>query len=352
MRHAERHNFLLFILIFSFLAVFVFSLCVGRYPLTLGDIGKIFMGAMDDPMKRSVFLRIRLPRAVFASLTGAALASSGAVCQELFHNPLASPDVLGAGSGASVGAVAAIVFGGGTILVRAASMIGGLLAVGAALALARNIGRGRELSSPLAGKTVGLVLSGMAVKALSDAAVMALKYFADPARQLPTIDYWLMGSFQSARAAEVWYFLPFALLPMGVLYLLRWQIAVLSMGEEEAKSLGMRVGAVRVCCLLLACVSVAASTAVTGVVSWVGLLVPHMVRRWEKAGIAAIYVPCAWAGAVFLLLADTAARSLTSAEIPVSIFTSFCGALFLLCHGRRGERGNGRNALLEMKPSD
>lgn len=303
------------------------SCCVGRYPLSLTDIWSLCIGVMEeDAMKTSVFLKIRLPRTVFAGITGAALSISGLVYQELFRNPLVSPDVLGVGGGASVGAVAAIVCGGGVIAVRAFALVGGLTAVALALLLAKWIGTGGQDGE----RTVGMVLAGIVVKALADAAVMALKYTADPSRQLPSIDYWLMGSLQNIRWKEVLYMLPFALFPLGFLYLLRWRIQVLSFGDDEAKSLGIPVGLVKVICAAAACVPVAAGAAVTGVISWVGLIVPHMVRRLSGEGVTKNFSLCGLAGASFMMLTDMLARSLTAAEIPISILTSAAGAVFLL----------------------
>lgn len=303
------------------------SCCVGRYPLRLTDIWSLCTGGMEDAMKASVFLKIRLPRTVFAGITGAALSISGLVYQELFRNPLVSPDVLGVGGGASAGAVAAIVCGGGVIAVRAFALTGGLAVVALALLLAKWIGTGRQTGGE---RTVGMVLAGIVVKALADAAVMAMKYTADPSRQLPSIDYWLMGSLQNIRWREVLYMLPFALFPLGLLYLLRWRIQVLSFGDDEAKSLGIPVGLVKIICAAAACVPIAAGAAFTGVISWVGLIVPHMVRRLSGEGLMKNFSLCGLAGASFMMLTDTLARSLTAAEIPISILTSAAGAVFLL----------------------
>lgn len=322
-RNHYRKGFLLLLGILVFTAGL--SCCVGRYPLTLADLWQICTGSMEDGIKNNVFLRIRLPRTVFAGLTGAALSISGLVYQELFRNPLVSPDVLGAGGGAGVGAVCAIVCGGGAVSVRSSALAGGLLAVALALFLSSLIGsyggNGR--------RSVGMVLAGIAVKALADAAVMALKYTADPSRQLPSIDYWLMGSLQNIHWAEVLYYLPFAVLPVVFLYRIRWQIQVMSFGDREAKSLGVPVDGLKLICAAAACIPAAAGTAVTGVISWVGLIVPHMVRRLFGEGLSRNFSLCGLAGASFMMLADLAARSLTAAEIPISILTSAAGALFL-----------------------
>lgn len=309
----------------------VISCCVGRYPLPLADLWSICTGGMEDAMKTNVFLKIRLPRTVFAGITGASLSISGLVYQELFRNPLVSPDVLGVSGGASVGAVAAIVCGGGIIAVRGSALAGGLLAVTLALFLAKLISsRGTGSDSMGSHRTVGMVLSGIVVKALADAAVMALKYTADPSRQLPSIDYWMMGSLQNIRWAEVLYVLPFALVPLGLLYLMRWRIQVMSFGDDEAKSLGVPVGLVKILCVTAACIPAAAGAAVTGVISWVGLIVPHMVRRFSGEGLTKNFSLCGLAGASFMMLTDMLARSLTAAEIPISILTSAAGAVFLL----------------------
>ncbi len=304
--------------IISFLAV----CCIGRFPLTLGDLAGILTGTLTDEIKRNVLFNIRLPRALFTAVNGAALAVSGYVYQELFRNPLAAPDVLGVSGGACVGAVSALLLGFSSAGIQAFSLIFGLVAVALTVGLSFLIGRRQAVS---------LVLAGIVIKALSDAAVMAFKYLADPSHQLPYIDYKLMGSYHTVVWHDVFSLLLYTAVPLMLLYLLRWRLQILSLGDEEASSLGLPAGLLRMIIVILASIPVAAGVSVTGVVSWAGLIVPHAVRFFAGGNIKKDFTVCLFSGAVFMLWADTAARSLSAAEIPVSIITSAVGAVFLLC---------------------
>lgn len=295
--------------------------CIGRFPLTPEDIGKIFAGTMEEVMKRDVLLKIRLPRLLFAGITGAGLSAAGMVYQELFHNPLASPDVLGVSGGAGVGAALAILLGTGIAGVQTFALLFGLLSVFLALSLGRLMGRKNS---------VNLILAGIVVKALSDAGLMALKYLADPQRQLAAIDYWLMGSFQTAMWQQVKTVLPVTIASLFILWLMRHLLFVLSLGEEEAESLGVPAGKLRILSIIIATVLVAASVSVTGQIAWVALIVPHMVRIFTGENLMKSFGICISLGAALMILMDTAARSLTASEIPISILTSGAGAIFLL----------------------
>lgn len=306
--------------------------CVGRFPLTLKDIGAICVGTMEETMKRDVLLKIRLPRLLFAGMTGAGLSAAGMVYQELFHNPLASPDVLGVSGGAGVGAALAILLGTGIAGVQAFALSFGLLSVLLALLLGRFMGRRNP---------VNLILAGIVVKALSDASLMALKYLADPQRQLAAIDYWLMGSFQTAMWKQVKAALPITVAVLAVLWLMRHLLFVLSLGEEEAESLGIPAGKLRIFSIILATVLVAAGVSVTGQIAWMALIVPHMVRIFTGENLMKSFGSCALLGAALMILTDTAARSLTASEIPISILTSLAGAVFLLAALLRYRRKGG-----------
>ena len=314
-REQKRFLAALFVLALSFAAVCM----IGRYPISPAALLR-FLGG-EKSTAASVFFRIRLPRAVFSALCGMSLALSGYAYQELFQNPLASPDVLGASGGAAVGATAVLLAGGGMAAIWGASLIGAFAAVGLALLLSRLFGRAQ---------TVTLILAGIVIKALADSLLMVFKYTADTGGTLAAIEYRLMGTLQTVRAAHL---LPTALLalpPLVLLYLLRWRIQILSLGEGEAHSLGITPWAFRAVCLALATIPAAAAVAVTGVVSWVGLIVPHAVRLFAGGSFKENFGFCGVCGAIFLLWIDTAARSLTAAEIPLSILTSFAGALFLM----------------------
>ena len=314
-------------------ASFLLSCLWGRYPLTPADLWEILSGQAAGTMREAVFWNIRVARSCVAALCGAALSLAGFVYQGLFRNPLVSPDVLGVSGGASVGAICAILFSGGSLAaLQVLSFAGGLATVALSLLLARAIGGNRYFN---------LILSGVILGALANAAIMAMKYMADPAQELAVIDYWLMGSFHLASWEKLRSAAPLILLAGAVLTLLRYRLKVLTLGDEEAASLGVAVGPVRLACIVCATVLTAASVSVSGIVSWVGLIVPHLVRTVLGEDFEANFFQSILWGAALLLLADTLARSLLPAEIPISILTSLMGAVFLavfLIRRRRGER--------------
>ena len=314
-------------------ASFLFSCLCGRYALSFADLWDILSGQAAGSMKENVFWNIRVARTCVTALCGAALALSGFVYQSLFRNPLVSPDVLGVSGGASVGAICAILFWGGSRpALQAFSFAGGLVTVALSLLLARAIGGNRYFN---------LIVSGIVLSALANAAIMALKYMADPTQQLAVIDYWLMGSFSLASWEKFQSITPPILAAGVVLALLRYRLKVLTLGDEEAASLGVPVKATRLICIAAATVLVAASVTVSGIVSWVGLIVPHLVRSVLGDRFEANFFQSILCGASLLLIADTLARSLLPSEIPISILTSLIGALFLaafLVHRGRGER--------------
>ena len=314
-------------------ASFLLSCLCGRYPLSVADLWRILTGRAAGTMMENVFWNIRVARTCVTGLCGAALALAGFVYQGLFRNPLVSPDVLGVSGGASVGAICAILFWGGSMAaLQLLSFAGGVAAVALSLLLARAIGGDRHFS---------LIMSGIVWGALANAAIMALKYMADPAQQLAVIDYWLMGSFSLAGWEELRSAAPLILAAGAALTLLRYRLKVLTLGDEEAAGLGVAVGPVRLACVGCATVLVAASVSVSGIVSWVGLIVPHLVRAVLGDDFDANFLQSILCGAALLLLADTLARSLLPSEIPISILTSLIGAVFLagfLLRRNRGER--------------
>lgn len=325
--------FLLLLLAASFL---ISCLC-GRYSLGPGDLLEILAGQAVGTMKANVFWNIRVARTCVSAVSGAALALAGFVYQGLFGNPLVSPDVLGVSGGASVGAITAILFlGGSAVTLQIFSFAGGMITVILALLLAKAIGGNRYFN---------LIVAGIVLGALANAAIMAMKYIADPTQQLAVIDYWLMGSYSLCGWEEFFTIAPLCAVGFVVLALLRYRLKVLTLGDQEAASLGVAVVPVRVACIAAATVMVAASVSVSGIVSWVGLIVPHLVRSILGERFEANFFQSAVCGASLLMLADTMSRSLLPSEIPISILTSLIGALclagFLVVRRREGR---GRNA--------
>ena len=295
------------------------SLATGRYSLTIRDIALIVIGKCDDAMKQAVFLDIRLPRVLLTVMSGAALALAGWVYQSVFMNSLASPDVLGVGSGCAIGAISAILLGLGAASIQTFALLAGLVTVFITMALARIIGRD---------KSVTMLLSGVAIGALANSVIMLLKYIADPEKQLPAIEYWMMGSFHSAAWEDVLSMLPWAVVCTSFIIILRHPVRLLALGDEEALALGVPASPLRYASLAAATGLVASAVSVAGSVSWIGLIVPHMCRIFSGENRKTPFEVMIW-GALLLTAADLPARSLTSGEIPISILTSFMGAVFL-----------------------
>ena len=318
-----------------FLAVLLGSLLVGRYALSPGQLvqmlwTRITGGAADWPISDDkVVFAVRLPRVAAAALVGAALAVSGAAYQGMFRNPMVSPDILGASTGAGFGAAVAILLGAGYFGISAAAFCCGLLAVAAAWLVSR-------LSK--ADQAVSLILAGMMISSLFSAGTSFIKLVADTQQQLPAITYWLMGSLSSIKDKDVVFLAIPVALGMIPLFFLRWRMNLLTVGEEEAQSMGVNTrrlrGAVIVCATLLT----SASVAVSGMIGWVGLVIPHFCRMLFGYDYRRLIPAGALFGAAFLLAVDDIARLVTTGELPLGILTAFVGAplfLYLIATGGR-----------------
>ena len=318
-----------------FLAVLLGSLLVGRYALSPGQLvqmlwTRITGGAADWPISDDkVVFAVRLPRVAAAALVGAALAVSGAAYQGMFRNPMVSPDILGASTGAGFGAAVAILLGAGYFGISAAAFCCGLLAVG----LTYLVGRLSRMRSNLA-----MVLAGVMVGSLFSAGTSFIKLVADTNEQLPAITYWLMGSLSSIKDKDVVFLAIPVALGMIPLFFLRWRMNLLTVGEEEAQSMGVNTrrlrGAVIVCATLLT----SASVAVSGMIGWVGLVIPHFCRMLFGYDYRRLIPAGALFGAAFLLAVDDIARLVTTGELPLGILTAFVGAplfLYLIATGGR-----------------
>lgn len=316
-----------------FLAVLLGSLLVGRYALSPGQLvhmlwTRISGGAADWPISDDkVVFAVRLPRVAAAALVGAALAVSGAAYQGMFRNPMVSPDILGASTGAGFGAAVAILLGAGYFGISAAAFCCGLLAVAAAWLVSR-------LSK--ADQAVALILAGMMISSLFSAGTSFVKLVADTQQQLPAITYWLMGSLSSIKDKDVVFLAIPVALGMIPLFFLRWRMNLLTVGEEEAQSMGVNTrrlrGAVIVCATLLT----SASVAVSGMIGWVGLVIPHFCRMLFGYDYRRLIPAGALFGAAFLLAVDDIARLVTTGELPLGILTAFVGAplfLYLIATG-------------------
>jgi iron complex transport system permease protein len=325
---------ILLLLAILLLAVSVIASGIGPYRIPPLDVLWAILHRVEESSEPgaidTVLFNIRLPRVVAAAFVGAALAAAGAAYQSLFRNPLVSPDILGVSTGAGLGAVIGILLGLPVILIQALGFGGGLLTVVIVAALARSL---RGSSDVLV-----LVLAGIVVGALAGAAISLVKVLADPYDQLPAITFWLLGSLAGVKANDVAATVPVVLLGLAPLILLRWRIGILSLGDDEARTLGVEVGRLRLIVITAATLVTASVVAISGVIGWVGLMVPHMARllvgpRFDRLLPAAILL-----GAAFMVGVDTLARSAARIEIPLGVLTAVIGGpafVWLLARNRR-----------------
>jgi iron complex transport system permease protein len=306
----------------------VIAFTVGRYPVSVAELIDVLAAqltgrpAQVPPAVENVILLVRGPRVVAAVLVGGALAVAGTAFQGLFRNPLVSPDILGASSGAALGAVLGIYFSLGVIGIEALAFAGGLAAVAAVYL----IGSLLRASDPI----LVLVLTGVVIGSLLGAGVGLVKYLADPYNQLPAMTFWLLGSLAATTAADlVPLFGPVALGTL-VLVLLRWRMNVMSLPEEEARALGVATGPLRVAIVAAATLVTSASVATSGVIGWVGLVVPHLARALVGPDFARLVPTAALLGAGYLLLIDTLARTAAPVEVPLGILTAVIGTPFFI----------------------
>jgi iron complex transport system permease protein len=308
---------------------------VGAYPIAPGAmvaaIGRWLTGAASQGQVDTVLFDIRLPRVLAAVVVGAAIAASGAAYQTLFRNPLVSPDILGVSTGAGLGAVLGIFLSLPVAGIQLCAFAVGLATVGLVYAIASLV-HGRE---PI----LVLVLAGVVVGSLAGAAISLLKIMADPYDQLPAIVFWLLGSLSAIRKGEVWGAAPLVLIGLVPLVLLRWRINVLSLGDEEAKALGVEAGRLRLFVIAAATLMTASVVAISGVIGWVGLVIPHVARMIVGPSFDRLLPTAMLLGASYLLMVDTLARTMARIEIPIGILTAIIGApffLWLLARGREG----------------
>jgi iron complex transport system permease protein len=311
------------VLIGGLLAAFT----VGRYPVGLGDLVGVLAKALGhrvdiSPAIETVVLQVRGPRVLAAVLVGAALALAGTAFQGLFRNPLVSPDMLGASSGAALGAVIGIYLSFGVLAIQAVAFLGGLVAVAAVYVIGSAV-RSRD---PI----LVLVLTGVVVGSLFGAGVGLVKYLADPYNQLPAMTFWLLGSLSTTTAPDLIPLLGPIALGALVLIALRWRMNVMSLPEEEARALGVATGRLRVAIIAAATLVTSASVAAAGIIGWVGLVVPHLARSLVGPDFARLLPASAILGGGYLLLIDTLARTMAQVEIPLGILTAVIGTPFFI----------------------
>ncbi|MDI6813048.1 MAG: iron ABC transporter permease [Desulfitobacteriaceae bacterium] len=315
--------------------IFVFSFSIGRYPVSPDQLiailaAKVFPIAHIWPATMDVVIyNVRLPRILAAMLVGAALATSGAAYQGIFKNPLVSPDILGASAGAGFGAALGIYFSLNVYLIQLTSFAFGLLAVLLTYFISQKVHHD---------PTLILILTGVLIGTLFSSATSLIKFVADPYDKLPAITFWLMGSLAAIAPKDVATSIIPILLGGIPLYVLRWRLNVLSLGEEEAMALGLETGKLRLIVILASTLMTAAAVSISGLIGWVGLVIPHLARMIVGPNYKVLLPTSMLIGSTYLLLVDDIARSVASVEIPLGILTSLIGAPFffyLLVSGRK-----------------
>jgi len=311
------------------------SLFIGKYnadPMTILSLlfSKMpfgFGGEFSPNLETAIF-QVRLPRVLTALLVGMSLSVSGAVFQGVFRNPLVSDHILGVSNGASLGAAAAILLGTSMAGVQLAAFFTGLLAVGLTYSVSRIY---KTSSTPLT-----LVLSGIIVGGFFSALVSLMKSVADPYDKMPAIVFWLMGSFAKISSVDLKYAVPAMCIPIIALWLVRWRINVLAMGEEDARALGMNTEQFRLVLIVLSTIATSSAVAVSGVIGWVGLVIPHVARILVGPDHKYLIPASISLGGTYMVLMDDLARSLATAEISIGILTAIIGAPFFAYLLRKG----------------
>ncbi len=320
----------------ALLASILISAMLGRYPISLKEIGGILCARLFDieqfwpAMAESLLLQSRLPRILLACMVGCCLSAAGASYQGVFQNPMAAPDILGASAGAAFGAALAILLNMGKTMIIVFAFSASLLCVALVIFLGKRT-KGKRV--------VGLILAGIMVSSLFSSATSYIKLVADPSDQLPAITYWLMGSLNGTMPSDVLFALIPMLLGLFPLLVLRWRINLLTLGDSEAKTMGIHTSRLRVIIIVCATLITAAAVSVSGMIGWVGLVIPHLARRLSGNDYRRLLPTSMLLGALFLLVVDDVSRNALATEIPIGILTSFIGApFFLYLMTREGER--------------
>lgn len=331
----KKENTLFLPMVIIAVLVFMLSFLIGRYsvnPLTAVKIlvsrlieivtgGRYTLPHTWTSTEEVVVINIRFPRIVAAFMIGSALSLSGASYQAIFRNPMVSPDLLGASSGAGFGAAVALLLGANYFTVTLSSFVFGLSAVLLAVLISR--------LSPM-NQTLSFVLAGVIVSSLFSSATSFVKLIADTDSTLPAITYWLMGSLSSIKMKD----LAFAFFPLVIgavpVILLRWRINLLSLSESEAKSMGVNTSRLRIVIVLSSTLMTAASVSISGMIGWVGLVIPHFSRLLVGVDNRKVVPASMLLGGTFLLFVDNLARIITTGELPLGILTSFIGAPFFI----------------------
>lgn len=312
------------------LLISLIALCMGQYSVPIREVISILIGK-GSTMKNAetVIWNVRLPRIILSALAGSGLAVAGCAFQSLFSNPLATPDTLGCANGASFGAALGILLGLPSIGIQCSALLFGILAVILVFVVTK--------TSQNQVTMIMVILSGMVISSLFSALVSLVKYVADPNDVLPVITFWLMGSFSSTTMKSLMIGIPFIMIGVLMIFLMRYRLNTLSLSEDEARSLGVDLKKTRTLVILASTMITASVVSLCGVIGWVGLLIPHISRMLFGNDNRRVVPSSIVFGAIFMILVDTIARCAVSSEIPVSILTAVIGApVFILLLRKTG----------------
>lgn len=332
----SKISFKLLVMIVILFVLALISFTLGRYPISPSLVVEIIASKVIDIPKtwsdtmETVIFNVRIPRIIAAIIVGGVLSVAGAAFQNLTKNPMAAPDILGVSAGAGFGAALGMTLYFSWYAIQISAFLFSLLAVSLAIVISRIFGKN---------SIVVLILGGLVVSAFFQALISLLKYVADPEDTLPAITFWLMGGLSKVTNQDIL----IALIPISIsliiLFAIRWQVNVLSVGDEEAKALGIQIGVVRMVVILCATLMTAAAVSISGIVGWVGLIIPHMARMIVGSNFYHLLPASFLLGGSFLLLVDNVSRSASSIEIPLGILTALIGTpffVFLLSKIKKG----------------
>lgn len=304
-----------------FVIVFITALAVGQFKISIVDFFKMLFTSEGYEIERSIVVNLRLPRTIVAALTGLSLSVSGLLYQETFQNKLVSPDLLGVSSGAGVGAALAILLGLSSIFVSFFAFGFGVLTVIATIFVSKVFQNKSSIS---------LTLSGIVVGGCMGAVLSLIKYLADAETTLASITFWLMGSFEQSLMDDVYVLLPITVFCSIVILAISWQINIVALGKEEAQTKGINYNLYRAVVISIATLLTATSVAFAGTISWIGLVVPHIVRLTLGRDTRKTIPMCMLFGATFMVIADILSRVFTASEIPLSAVTGFFGTIIFV----------------------
>ena len=324
----RKHRRTVYIMVVVLILCVLSSFCLGRYPVALPELLGVLGKKLGFPVTpfwttqvETAVWNIRLPRVILSVLVGACLAAAGASYQGVFQNPMASPDILGASAGAGFGAALAILLGASSVGITIGAFAASLITVALVFTVSRHARGDRVL---------GLVLAGIMVSSLFQSGTSFLKLVADPNNQLPQITYWLMGSLSGAKWSDIGFVILPVLIGLIPLLSLRWQLNVITMGDDEARAMGVNAPKIRLWIVICSTLVTASAVSVSGMIGWVGLVIPHMMRRLVGSDYRFLMPVSMLGGGIFLLVVDNVSRNATTAGIPIGILTAFIGAPFFL----------------------